>query len=96
MSKLNSGLLVLCLMTLSSCSNTPPIVRYVPIEIAVPAKIPRQLLGECVAPPFDPAKITDNTDNTGFTFSLLSALADCDLQWLKLETYLQQQDLIDE
>lgn len=96
MSKLNSGLLVLCLMMLSACSNTPPIVRYVPIETTVPAKIPRQLIGQCNPPPYDPAKITDNTDNTGFTLALLAVIANCDMQWQRLDNYLQQQDLIDE
>ncbi|MCH1926879.1 Rz1-like lysis system protein LysC [Shewanella electrica] len=77
---------------LSGCSNTPPIVQYVPIETSVPAKIPQQLLGECVTPPYDPNKIIDNTDHTGYIAELLQALADCDMQWQRLGNYLQQQE----
>ena len=84
MNKPEVGLILLCLMMLSGCSNTPPIARTVVTKQTQYVLPPQSLMSQCL-----PAKCSSdaNADLPDCIIQLLAVITKCDTDLHNIETW---------
>lgn len=91
MTKLAVGLILLCLMMFSGCSNTPPIVRTVVTKQTQYVLPPQSLMSQCL--PAECEFLKSNGENADLADCLAQQLAvieKCDSDWQILEKWLTE------
>ncbi|WP_394230212.1 Rz1-like lysis system protein LysC [Shewanella colwelliana] len=71
-------------MTLTGCSNTPPIVRTVTITKTVYVLPPQELMSECAIPIYSGKT---NPDLYSYSLSLINALSRCNVDWQAINNW---------
>ncbi|WP_427915913.1 Rz1-like lysis system protein LysC [Shewanella cutis] len=84
MTLLKHGLLLVCLLSLIGCSNTPPIVRTVTVTQTVYVLPPPELMSECVIPKY---MVQTNLQLFNYSVSLLGAIKRCNIDWRALKDW---------
>lgn len=82
------GALLISLMLLTACSSSPPDVRTVTVTKIQYVFPPKELISQCIVPPYSSKK---NQDLSEYTNSLMKVISLCDLDWLSLENWINEQ-----
>ncbi|WP_443216725.1 Rz1-like lysis system protein LysC [Shewanella sp. SE1] len=82
--------MLLCLLSLAGCSSSPPIVRNQVVTKTEYVLPPKELISQCRVP--IPPKVLTNRDLHRYSLALLAALELCNLDWLTLSVWYQQQE----
>ncbi|QYK07580.1 Rz1-like lysis system protein LysC [Shewanella mangrovisoli] len=93
MNKLVVGLILLCLMMFSGCSNTPPIVRTVITKQTLYVLPPKSLISQCL--PAECDLLHNNVANADLADCLTQQLAvikKCDTDWQIFEKWRTEKE----
>ena len=84
MIKLMIGPILLCLLMLAGCSSKPLIVRAVTTTQTEYVLPPMEMISECQLPL---EQVTTNADHLEYSLLLLSIIAKCNTDWLRLRKW---------
>ena len=93
MNKLAVGLILLCLMMFSGCSNTQPIVRTVVTKQTQYVLPPQSLISQCLPAECDLLQNTgENADLADCLTQQLAVIKKCDTDWQTLDKWRTEKE----